>query len=109
MSPVSFRPAPPRRDDADELERARAQEVPSPGATSPCARVAEQVAVAIGGALPWALEVHVDECAACRALLAEATRLGDAIRHAADRYAHAGDFEARVLAKLSSEAPPTGS
>jgi hypothetical protein len=106
---MSFRPAPPPDDAQDDdtvrmplldfralHERSFADEV----GPSACERVAELVAQAVDGTLPLTLELHLDECAACGALLREATALSDQIKRAARGYAHAHDFEARVLAAL---------
>lgn len=71
-----------------------------------CDEVAELIAIAIDGALPTRLEAHVDGCAACQDLLRDATLLGDAIRDAGDRYDHAPDFEARLIAAIESSMPP---
>lgn len=100
---MSFRPAPPRdgehqgehADDTLRMPRFVLDLEPSS-----CARVAELVAQAVDGTLPLSLELHLDECGTCTALLREATSLSDDIRRAARGYAHAPDFEARVLAAL---------
>lgn len=68
-----------------------------------CVAVAEALVEAIDGILPAELEAHVETCAACSDLVGEAERLGSAIAQAGDRYRHAQDFEARVLAALDPD------
>jgi hypothetical protein len=100
---MSFRPAPPPPGDDDDTVRMPRLDLRSfleDAGTSPCERVAEQVAQAVDGALPLALELHLDECAVCTELLRAATMLSENIRRAARGYEHAQDFEARVLAAL---------
>jgi hypothetical protein len=76
----------------------------------PCAEIAELIAVALAGPLPARLESHLDACPRCLALLEDTATLGDEIQHVfsreGDDYRHASDFEARVIAALSTRPPP---
>jgi len=98
---MSFRPAPPQDEDrGDDTVRMPRLEFAAHQEATACARVAELVAEAVDGTLPFSLELHLDECATCTDLLREATHLSERIRTAARVYSHAQDFEARVLAAL---------
>jgi hypothetical protein len=110
---VSFRPGPPRRGDDDE-DDTLVMSTPPLFSTPPrpllivrpsmCDEVAEQLAVAVDGALPLDLELHLDECPACAARLRQAVAVTDGVRQAASGYTHSVDFEARVLAAIGAGA-----
>lgn len=110
---MSFRPGPPRRDD-DEEDDTLVMATPPLFSTPPrpiillrpsaCEELAEQLAIAVDGALPLDLELHLDECPACAARLREAVAVTDGVRQAASGYTHSVDFEARVLAAIGGGA-----
>ena len=104
---MSFRPAPPSRDDDDDdtLVMASPPTFSSPPRSvtryaAPCTEVEETLAVAVDGALPLELELHVQRCDRCAARVQEAVELATRVRRAASSYSHPADFEARVLAAI---------
>ncbi len=112
---MSFRPGPPIRDedDDDTLVMATSPLFSSPprpllraptAGGSACDELAEQLAVAVDGALPLDLELHLDECPTCAERLRSAVALTDGVRQVASRYSHSVDFEARVLAAIGGGA-----
>lgn len=111
---MSFRPGPPRRGFDDDDDDTLVMATPPLFSTPPrpplilrpaaCEEVAEQLAVAVDGALPLDLELHLDECPACAARLRQAMAVTDGVRRAASGYSHSVDFEARVLAAIGGGA-----
>ncbi len=104
---MSFRPAPPSRDDDDTLVMASPPTFSSPRrpaaeSAAPCAEVEEALAVGVDGALPLELELHIRSCGSCATRVEEAVELATRVRRAASRYSHPVDFEARVLAAIGS-------
>ena len=105
---MSFRPAPPSRDDDDDTlvmsSPPTFSSPPRPAAkfAAPCAEVEEALAVAVDGALPLELELHVQRCGGCATRVEEAVELATGVRLAASSYSHPVDFEARVLAAIGS-------
>lgn len=108
---MSFRPGPPPRSEDDD-DDTLVMSAPPVFSTPPrplvqpnvaaCDEIAEQLAVATSDVLSLDLELHLDGCPTCLRRVQEASRLAEGVREVAAGYAHAVDFEARVLRAIDA-------
>jgi hypothetical protein len=110
---VSFRPGPPAGFEPDDDEDTLVMSAPplfsspprpaAPARQAACDEVLELLAVAACEVLPLDLEMHLDGCPRCAARVQEAADLARGVHAAASGYAHAFDFEARVLRAIDAQ------